>query len=98
MIVYTFFHMLGMSSACTNPFLYGFLNDNFLKEFKIFFHACRMISMGREAQESPDNQAVSRSRDQAGCYGGQGGMEMKSISGRYIHTHIMVVIVGWSFS
>ena len=37
MIAFTFFHMLGMSSACTNPFLYGFLNDNFLKEFKTFF-------------------------------------------------------------
>ena len=38
MIAFTFFHMLGMSSACTNPFLYGFLNDNFVKEFQMLFH------------------------------------------------------------
>lgn len=26
--------MMGMSSACLNPILYGCLNDNFWKEFK----------------------------------------------------------------
>lgn len=25
---------MGMSSACSNPVLYGCLNDNFMKEFK----------------------------------------------------------------
>ena len=33
MEVYTLCHMLGMSSACSNPVLYGWLNDNFKKEF-----------------------------------------------------------------
>ena len=33
MEVYTFCHMLGMSSACSNPVLYGWLNENFRKEF-----------------------------------------------------------------
>ncbi|XP_020716479.1 neuropeptide F receptor isoform X2 [Ceratitis capitata] len=33
LVVYAFCHMLGMSSACTNPLLYGWLNDNFRKEF-----------------------------------------------------------------
>ena len=27
--------MIGVSSACTNPILYGFLNENFLKEFNL---------------------------------------------------------------
>merc|ERR1712181_53123 len=27
-------HLLGMTSACTNPVLYGFLNESFKKEFK----------------------------------------------------------------
>lgn len=26
--------MMGMSSACSNPVLYGWLNENFWKEFK----------------------------------------------------------------
>jgi len=34
MIVYAICHMTGMSSACSNPLLYGWLNENFRKEFK----------------------------------------------------------------
>lgn len=34
MVVYAVCHMAGMSSACSNPLLYGWLNDNFRKEFK----------------------------------------------------------------
>ncbi|CAO1435415.1 unnamed protein product [Diamesa serratosioi] len=33
MIIYAICHMAGMSSACSNPMLYGWLNDNFRKEF-----------------------------------------------------------------
>ncbi|XP_065361931.1 neuropeptide F receptor isoform X2 [Calliphora vicina] len=29
MVMYAFCHMIGMSSACSNPLLYGWLNDNF---------------------------------------------------------------------
>ena len=31
MITFLVCHMIGVSSACTNPVLYGFLNENFLK-------------------------------------------------------------------
>ena len=31
MTVYLVFHLIGVSSCCTNPILYGFLNDNFQK-------------------------------------------------------------------
>ncbi|XP_055848163.1 neuropeptide F receptor isoform X2 [Episyrphus balteatus] len=34
MVGYAFCHMIGMSSACSNPLLYGWLNDNFRKEFQ----------------------------------------------------------------
>ncbi|XP_053698688.1 neuropeptide F receptor [Sabethes cyaneus] len=33
MVGYAICHMMGMSSACSNPLLYGWLNDNFRKEF-----------------------------------------------------------------
>lgn len=33
MVVYAVCHMMGMSSACSNPVLYGCLNENFWKEF-----------------------------------------------------------------
>ncbi|XP_070507775.1 neuropeptide F receptor [Chironomus tepperi] len=32
-IIYAACHMVGMSSACSNPLLYGWLNSNFKKEF-----------------------------------------------------------------
>lgn len=34
MVCYAVCHMMGMSSACSNPVLYGCLNENFWKEFK----------------------------------------------------------------
>lgn len=39
-IVFACCHMAGMSSACSNPLLYGWLNENFRKEFKEIFAAC----------------------------------------------------------
>lgn len=33
LVVYAVCHMMGMSSACSNPLMYGWLNDNFKKEF-----------------------------------------------------------------
>uniref|UniRef100_T1IW42 G-protein coupled receptors family 1 profile domain-containing protein n=1 Tax=Strigamia maritima TaxID=126957 RepID=T1IW42_STRMM len=37
LIVFACCHMIGMSSACSNPLLYGWLNDNFRKEFTEVF-------------------------------------------------------------
>lgn len=34
LVGYAICHMIGMSSACSNPLLYGWLNENFRKEFK----------------------------------------------------------------
>ena len=31
-------NLLGMTSACLNPVLYGFLNESYKKEFKVDFH------------------------------------------------------------
>ncbi|XP_023345978.1 neuropeptide F receptor [Eurytemora carolleeae] len=36
-LVYCICHLLGMSSACTNPILYGFLNEKFVKELAMLF-------------------------------------------------------------
>ena len=39
-IIFAICHMIGMSSACSNPLLYGWLNDNFRKEFVDIFSIC----------------------------------------------------------
>lgn len=44
MVSYAVCHMIGMSSACSNPMLYGWLNENFRKEFKEIL--CRQQSNG----------------------------------------------------
>lgn len=57
---YAVCHMIGMSSACSNPLLYGYLNDNFRKEFKEIL--CRdapsyqvTTSNGRNSGGTPRN-------------------------------------------
>ncbi|XP_045455367.1 neuropeptide F receptor [Melitaea cinxia] len=40
-ITYAVCHMFGMSSAVSNPLLYGWLNDNFRKEFEEILCCCR---------------------------------------------------------
>ncbi|XP_059091536.1 neuropeptide F receptor-like [Tigriopus californicus] len=37
-LIYAVCHVLGMSSACANPVIYGFLNENFAKEFAAIGH------------------------------------------------------------
>lgn len=37
LIIYALCHVLGMSSACANPWLYGWYNDNFRNEFHDIF-------------------------------------------------------------
>ncbi|KAJ1525272.1 hypothetical protein ONE63_010096 [Megalurothrips usitatus] len=50
LITYAACHMMGMSSACTNPMLYGWLNENFRKEFKeIQAVACNLCCFFRAA-------------------------------------------------
>ena len=45
--------MLGMSSAVSNPFLYGFLNENFKREYKKLFESVSRRLFGRKKTESP---------------------------------------------
>lgn len=40
-ITYAVCHMFGMSSAVSNPLLYGWLNDNFRKEFEEILCCCQ---------------------------------------------------------
>lgn len=40
-LIYAICHMFGMSSAVSNPLLYGWLNDNFRKEFEEILCCCK---------------------------------------------------------
>ena len=51
-IIYATCHLFGMSSACVNPFLYGWFNENFRCEFKrIFAIPYRLLCPARAAAE-----------------------------------------------
>ena len=39
-IIYAVCHVTGMLSACANPIIYGYLNENFNREFKEIFATC----------------------------------------------------------
>lgn len=48
-ITYAVCHMFGMSSAVSNPLLYGWLNDNFRKEFEEILCCCRKKVEGKHS-------------------------------------------------
>lgn len=57
-IVYAVCHMMGMSSACSNPILYGWLNENFRKEFVEIFHCVTpcLARARRRAEQEEDRR------------------------------------------
>lgn len=61
--------MIGMSSACSNPLLYGWLNENFRKEFKeILCRGAAGVGGGVTAYQVTSNDAGG-----GGGGGGAGG-------------------------
>ncbi|XP_060622952.2 G-protein coupled receptor 83 [Anolis sagrei] len=48
--LYFTFHWLAMSSACYNPFIYCWLNDNFRAELKALLNICRKTTGPRESR------------------------------------------------
>ena len=58
---YALCHMVAMSSACSNPILYGWLNDNFKKEFTEIYHIITpCLRKGRsDVLNSPVTRMVS---------------------------------------
>lgn len=56
-ITYAVCHMFGMSSAVSNPLLYGWLNDNFRKEFE------EILCCGKKRQLNKDTRMKSRKVD-----------------------------------
>ena len=52
MLTFMICHMVGVSSACTNPILYGFLNHNFVKEFnRILPFTSKMFKSGKKLDQ-----------------------------------------------
>ncbi|XP_041985420.1 neuropeptide F receptor [Aricia agestis] len=51
-ITYAVCHMFGMSSAVSNPLLYGWLNDNFRKEFEEILCCCRKKGQMKNVRKS----------------------------------------------
>jgi neuropeptide Y receptor len=62
-VVYAFCHLIGMSSANTNPLLYGFFNDNFRKEFRdiwLSVKSCRF--RGSRQRDDIGGRSIRESR------------------------------------
>jgi len=47
-IIYATCHLIGMSSACANPFLYGWFNSNFRSEFICIFMTPSRLIFGND--------------------------------------------------
>jgi neuropeptide Y receptor len=77
MIWYAVCHMMGMSSACSNPLLYGWLNDNFRKEFKEILASvcpCIPVEAVRERVGSLRSSVSRRRRKHKGTGGSAGSL------------------------
>ncbi|CRK92098.1 CLUMA_CG005664, isoform A [Clunio marinus] len=61
-IIYAACHMAGMSSACSNPLLYGWLNDNFKKEFNEIICCKKLGSESRFNLKAIDAGFVTKQR------------------------------------
>ncbi len=58
LIIYAACHLFGMSSACANPFLYGWFNENFRREFKLIFSApSRLLCPASESDDGHQRQS-----------------------------------------
>ncbi|CAL8078084.1 unnamed protein product [Orchesella dallaii] len=58
-VLYAICHLTGMSSACSNPLLYGWLNENFRKEFREIW--CGVKTCGScGCRKDPLGRGVSR--------------------------------------
>ena len=58
LVVYAACHLCGMSSACSNPFLYGWLNHNFRHEFSKMF----LSPVWKRCFSKQNNTSVSKKR------------------------------------
>jgi hypothetical protein len=84
MIWYAVCHMMGMSSACSNPLLYGWLNDNFRKEFKEILASlcpCVPVETVRERVGSLRSSVSKRRRKLIGAGTSAGGVSAGNCSG-----------------
>lgn len=68
LIIYALCHVLGMSSACANPWLYGWYNDNFRNEFAdIFKPLLRCFGRCCPGLSSRISAALSTSKRRSGA-------------------------------
>ena len=50
-VTYLLCHLVGVSSACTNPILYGLLNFNYLAEHNIIMEKLKVMKNGQKSNE-----------------------------------------------
>ena len=68
-IIYATCHLFGMSSACANPFLYGWFNENFRGEFKLIFAApYRLLCPARAASEGHQSRRLRHRNSSASAF------------------------------
>ena len=56
--IYCATHLIGMSSTCTNPILYGFFNDNIRREFEFLLNFIKTNFQCIHSQNTTQNSAA----------------------------------------
>ena len=63
--IYCATHLIGMSSTCTNPILYGFFNDNIRREFEFLVNFVK-INFQQCSQDTIQNSLANKRSSTAG--------------------------------
>ncbi|XP_074641406.1 neuropeptide F receptor-like [Tubulanus polymorphus] len=68
-LMFAICHLLVLSSACTNPVVYGWLNENFRKEFVsvLCCSCCRRLQRMLKSRDSPDRRENRQQEPQRTC-------------------------------
>ena len=62
-IIYAVCHVMGMLSACANPIIYGFLNENFHREFTELYQSFKSTCCCCFLRRSPSASSTSTLRN-----------------------------------
>ena len=103
LIIYAVCHVLGMSSACANPWLYGWYNDNFRNEFRdivgpflrCFGRHCPALATSISVSRTSSRQRALQRPDGSinvmngvGGVGGVGGGALMMLNGEDEHSQL----------
>lgn len=96
-MIYGICNILGLSNACINPVLYGYLNENFRREFKAIYRKFPCIRSAPETTEEEEEAQLKSGRHSiirarpvsSGCNNNAEVEELRELSLRRVRAKLL---------